>query len=153
MILVTWYCDFSIVLQHRTYDSYECKFRQISHWNTLKSVPILGRSRSISLTGQLYSYFMAKNEMYPNSRLQIVSYSCIFVSGNNWIHGFLQFWKKKCIRIPVFLMYSYLSVQKLKVFGVMKISTSANYLTRLFEHSMGVKSLGWKKLPSLAVSY
>ncbi len=38
--------------------------------------------------------------------------------------------EKKCIRIPVFLMYSMYSdsgVQKLKVFGFGNISTSANH--------------------------
>ena len=44
---------------------------------------------------------------------------------NKCIHRFLQFWKK-CIRIPVFLMYSDSEVQKLKVFGFGEISTSAN---------------------------
>ena len=42
---------------------------------------------------------------------------------NNWIHGFLQFWKK-CILIPVFLMYSDSTVQKLKGFGFREISIS-----------------------------
>ncbi len=40
---------------------------------------------------------------------------------DSWIPSII----KKCIRIPVFLMYSDSEVQKLKVFGFGEISTSA----------------------------
>ncbi len=62
---------------------------------------------------------MVKNEMYSDS--------------DKWIHmdsdqinsRIPSILKKKSIRIPVFLMYSYSAVQKLKVFGFGEISTSA----------------------------
>ena len=61
---------------------------------------------------------------------------CIRILDHKWIHmdsdqiGFTDSFNfgKKCIHIPIFLMYSYSAVQELQGFGSGEISTSAKIL-------------------------
>ncbi len=66
-------------------------------WQKMKCIRILGHKWIHMDSDHINVFSACSNKVVLHGSPILV----FLVSGNNWIHGFLQFWKK-CIRIPVF---------------------------------------------------